>query len=82
MNYALLSTEVLTAVIGLTVLVAGLILPQRGKKVVGILAMLMTMLVLVVASLHFTDYEVFLVAFIRSMPMGAFLRYFSCRRVF
>lgn len=74
MNYALLSTEILTAVIGLTVLIAGLILPQRGKKVAGILALLLTMLVLVVASLHFTDHEVFFGGVYQVDAYGSFFK--------
>jgi len=74
MNYTLLSTEILTAVIGLTVLVAGLILPERGKKVAGTLAFLLMLVVLAVAASHFTDQEIFFDGVYLADAYGSFFK--------
>ena len=59
MDYSLLATEILTAVIGLLVLVSGLLLPQRGKAIVGKLSVLSLLLVLVYAIIRFNDHQSF-----------------------
>ena len=40
MDFSLLTTEILVALIGLLVLVVGLVLPDRGKQLVGKLSLL------------------------------------------
>ena len=59
MNYSLLLTEILTAAIGLLVLISGLLLPQRGKTMVGKLSVLSLFLVLVHAIIRFNDQQSF-----------------------
>jgi NADH-quinone oxidoreductase subunit N len=59
MEYSLLLTEILTAAIGLLVLISGLLLPQRGKQVVGKLSVLSLLLVLVYTIFRFNDSHFF-----------------------
>ena len=59
MDYSLLATEILTAAIGLLVLVLGLVLPQRGKAIVGKLSVLSLLLVLVYAIIRYNDHQSF-----------------------
>jgi NADH-quinone oxidoreductase subunit N len=59
MDYSLLLTEILTAVIGILALVAGLVLPRRGHESVGKLSVLALLLVLVYAIAHFTARQSF-----------------------
>ncbi|MEA1961993.1 MAG: NADH-quinone oxidoreductase subunit N [Bacillota bacterium] len=59
MNYSLLSTEILTCLIGLVVLIFGLVLPQRGKVVVGKLSVMALLAVLAYAILNFGSSETY-----------------------
>ncbi|MDD2586761.1 MAG: NADH-quinone oxidoreductase subunit N [Syntrophomonadaceae bacterium] len=53
MDFSLLTTEILVALIGLLVLVVGLVLPDRGKQLVGKLSLLALAIVLVYALIAF-----------------------------
>ncbi len=53
MGYLLLAPEMLLTVLGIVVLALGLILPQRGKKVTGAVAMIGTLGILVVVFWQF-----------------------------
>lgn len=59
MHYGLLAPEILTALLGLLVLVAGLLLPERGKKAVGFLAGLGITVILANVILNFSHEAVF-----------------------
>lgn len=59
MDYSLLATEILTGVIGLLVLVSGLVLPQRGKAIVGKLSVLALLLVLIYTIFRFHVHQSF-----------------------
>jgi NADH-quinone oxidoreductase subunit N len=59
MHYGLLAPEILTAFLGLLVLVAGLLLPERGKKAVGFLAGLGLTVILANVILNFSNEAVF-----------------------
>ncbi len=53
MSYSLLAPEILTACLGLIVLILGLMLPERGKKTVGIIAVAGIVLILVNVILNY-----------------------------
>ncbi|MDD3365300.1 MAG: NADH-quinone oxidoreductase subunit N [Syntrophomonas sp.] len=59
MHYDLLTTEILTAVLGLIVLIAGLLLPERGKKAVGAIAVFGLAVILGNVVLNFSQEAVF-----------------------
>ncbi|MBP1760472.1 MAG: proton-translocating NADH-quinone oxidoreductase, chain [Firmicutes bacterium] len=59
MDYSLLATEILTAVIGLLVLVSGLVLPQRGREIVGKMSVLALLLVLIYTIFRFHVHQSF-----------------------
>jgi NADH-quinone oxidoreductase subunit N len=59
MLYYLLSPEILTAVLGLIVLIAGLLLPERGKKAVGLLAVCGLVFILANVLINFSQEAVF-----------------------
>jgi len=59
MDYSLLAIEILTAAIGLLVLVSGLVLPQRGKVLVGKISVLSLIAVLVYTIIRFNAQQSF-----------------------
>jgi len=59
MSYGLLAPEILTACLGLIVLMVGLMLPQREKRAVGILAVFGLVIILVTVLLGFNREAVF-----------------------
>jgi proton-translocating NADH-quinone oxidoreductase, chain N len=59
MHYEFLTPEILTALLGLITLAAGLLLPQRGKKAVGILAVAGFLVILGYIGCHFNRHAVF-----------------------
>ena len=59
MSYSLLAPEILTALLGLIVLILGLMLPERGKKTVGIIAVAGIVLILINVILNFQSTAIF-----------------------
>lgn len=74
MQYELLTPEILTAGLGLFTLAAGLLLPQRGKKAVGILAVFGLAAILVKVVLNFNQQAVFLGGVYQVDNYGSFFK--------
>jgi NADH-quinone oxidoreductase subunit N len=74
MDYSLLATEILTVVIGLLVLVSGLVLPQRGKAIVGKLSVLSLILVLFHAIIRYNDHQSFFGGIYLADSYGSFFK--------
>lgn len=74
MQYELLTPEILTAVLGLFTLTAGLLLPQRGKKAVGILAVIGLAVILVKVVLNFNQQALFFDGVYQIDTYGSFFK--------
>ncbi|HWQ76880.1 MAG TPA: NADH-quinone oxidoreductase subunit N [Syntrophomonas sp.] len=74
MDYSLLLTEILTAAIGMLVLIVGLVLPERGQKVVGQLAILSLILVMFQAIIRFNGQQSFFGGVYLADSYGSFFK--------
>lgn len=74
MRYGLLAPEILTTVTGLLALAAGLLLPARGKKTVGILAVFGLAVVLGTVVLNFSREAVFFSGIYQIDVLGNFFK--------
>ena len=74
MHYQLLIPEIMTAILGMFTLAAGLMLPQRGRKAVGIVAVLGLVVILGNVMLGFSNQTVFFNGVYQIDTYGSFFK--------
>jgi NADH-quinone oxidoreductase subunit N len=74
MRYELLAPEIMTAVLGMLTLAAGLLLPQRGKKAVGIVAVIGLLVICAIVIFNFNRQTVFFDGIYQIDPYGSFFK--------
>ena len=74
MAYGLLSTEILTAIIGLLLLVVGLIFSRSGQKISGLLGIVAMLVVLAITILDFGAQQIYFDGVYQVDPFSSFFK--------